>query len=150
MVPAPTRITLLSLTAPLPSPLHGLGVELLGPLRALEDSAELLSHPLDLFIREPETGQVRNVAYLLLGYHLSPPALSAQRDESILAHSMSSVATPTLLTGRRGRKGEVLPFEPVPLRGRLMGAGRIERDLVLASLFEPLHDVRALLLVLDR
>jgi hypothetical protein len=40
----------------------------------------LLAHPLDLFVSEPETGQVLHVAYLLLGYHLSPPALTAQRE----------------------------------------------------------------------
>jgi hypothetical protein len=52
------------------------------------------------------------------------------------------------VTGRLGSLGEVLPWEPVP--GRLLGAGGIERILLLASLFEALHQVRALSFVLDR
>src|SRR3712207_5715878 len=85
-----------------------LEVELLDLLDAVQDRAELLAYLRDLFVREPEPGQVGYVAHLLLGYHLSlPPALACMR--LILAQLGPSSAPPgarcgAALPGSSGRR----------------------------------------------
>src|SRR3712207_4679718 len=53
---------------------HVREVELPDLLYAIKDGAELPAHPLYLFFRQPKPRQVRDVAHLLFGYHLLPPA----------------------------------------------------------------------------